>query len=120
MSDFKVGDKVKNRVSGEHGFVTCLTLSSTYIYVNGDKWHKPYWELVKAPVQEDQWDTRALATPDQTSALERVKAEAKAEGMRTAARITRVEAERLSISLHDAALRCEAAILAAIPKLEGV
>lgn len=62
---------------------------------------------------------RALATPDQLSALDRVRAEAKAEGMREAARIARVEAERLPITLHDAALKCETAILAAIPK-EGV
>lgn len=62
---------------------------------------------------------RALATPDQASALDRVRAEAEAEGMQVAARITRVEAEYLPISLQDVALRCETAILAAIPK-EGV
>ena len=63
---------------------------------------------------------RALAMSDQTAALDRVKAEAKAEGMRTAARITRVESERLPISLHDAALKCEAAILAATPNEFGI
>ena len=57
MIDFKVGDQVKNRVSGEYGFVTDLSLSSTYIYVDGDKWYKAHWEVVQAPVQEDPWDT---------------------------------------------------------------
>lgn len=62
-------------------------------------------------------EIRALATPDQTAALDRMRAEAKVEGILTAARITRVEAERLPISLHDAALKCEAAILRAIETL---
>ena len=55
MDKFKVGEKVKNRVSGEYGFVTSLGYYSGGLYVNGDLWDKTCWELV--PAQADQWDT---------------------------------------------------------------
>lgn len=51
---------------------------------------------------------RALATPDQTAALDRVRAEAKAEGMREAADLLRGQG-------YNTAVR---EILAAIPKSE--
>lgn len=75
------------------------------------------WTRYDEQIEHSQKCIRSLATPEQTAALDAVKAEARAQGMREAAEIADELAEEVSRG-HDNGERASIRILAAIQKGE--